>query len=307
MDGFYDVAVGAKNGRFRRDSSTQPVMDLVDYIDCAFSKSRRSARRTERTFAPDCLTKHAKPFCFTKKPSMPTIVMQVVTEMKTVFLPQSWSWRMLKRGEILSAIEAGMEEASSRWFDIFGEQPDEDLLSEKGRKRRNEQFYSSFVADSLRQAIAVKREGDYVTHETHHFVLEQAIRQLKGNVSKINLKNVYDLVLWNNYNKPYAVIEIKIPFRWFNLKNDAEKLCKLLLEAGTCCNGTIKSAYITFPLYDRKIISAQQSFLDSLDGLGVHLEKTGLLKDGKKLGSNKWRNHGNRSSGAFRISSQMVR
>jgi hypothetical protein len=214
---------------------------------------------------------------------------------------------MLKRGTILNAVEAGIEEASSRWREIFGESPDRDLLSEKGRKRRNEQFYSSFVAGSLRQALEEKNEEGYITHETHHFVVEQAVRNSKGTISESKLPHVYDLVLWTKTNRPYAVIEIKLPYRWFNLKQDAEKLCKLLSETGTCSGGTIKSAYIGFPLFDRKTISAQQSFLDSLDGVGSHLENEGLLKDGKELSSNKWRDNGDRSSGAFRISSQMVR
>ena len=213
---------------------------------------------------------------------------------------------MLRRGKILSAIEKGMEEASNRWLDIFEGQPDEDLLSKKGRKRRNEQFYSSFVANSLRQAMEEKGEDGYVTHETHHFVVEQAIRKSMGTVSESKLPHIYDLVLWTKSNRPYAVIEVKLPFRWFSLKKDAEKLCKLLASAGTCSNGTIKNAYITFPLFDRTRIVAQQSFLDSLDGLGNHLEKAGLLKEGKTLGANKWRNDGDRRSGAFRISSQMI-
>lgn len=223
--------------------------------------------------------------------------------------------KMLRRGAVLDLISDGINAATPVWLKIYKDH----LAPEQQRQRYNEQFFSSFIAHELQKSAA--KLGGFCTHETSHFALESAVARAKIREGKASLNNRYDLVLWRNRSSrpvPYALIEVKLDYRFHSIMNDAVKVCKALQSLGTCSNGTLKNVYLAFPAADRERITAAEGVEDAIDKIDkyLHGEKietkskssqiNPLLKDDKHIEYLPPEDGKPRSAAVVRISSQMV-
>jgi hypothetical protein len=222
---------------------------------------------------------------------------------------------MLRRNAVLNLVSNGIDNAIPIWDKIYKYHK----APEQQRFQRNEQFFSSFVSHEL-QKQSIRIDG-FCTHETSHFALEAAVARAKKRERKYSLDNRYDLVLWRNGSTvpvPYALIEMKLDYRFHRIVNDAEKVCRALQILGTCSAGTLKHAYLAFPAMDRKTITADEGVDEAIDKLERHLHgetigtqshsplKAPLLKKNKHIKC--LQSYDGQSGGAavIRISSQMV-
>ncbi|MEP2980688.1 MAG: hypothetical protein ABJO86_14445 [Lentilitoribacter sp.] len=136
----------------------------------------------------------------------------------------------MNKSDITKQILDGVMQAWSKRQQIL-QNANYDLNTPSGRKRKNEQFFSSFIAKALNERIFVESEKDFVTHETNDFLLESAIRQLAGGKVEEHpepTSSRYDLVLWSGKNQPYAIIEVKYATRASTVMKDMFKVIEVL-------------------------------------------------------------------------------
>lgn len=167
---------------------------------------------------------------------------QSVMRCRTTLADNEFLGGHMRRVAIGKAAVQGMVDAEKAWRAIQGDVEDSDLLSDGGRSRKNEQFFSSFIARRLQREA---EDTDYITHETNHFLIETAVRSKKNTAAK-SFDYRYDLVIWNKNNQPYCIIEVKIARRWNTVKRDLEKLCEIIEVVGKLSGGTVRNGYIVF-------------------------------------------------------------
>lgn len=196
--------------------------------------------------------------------------------------------KIIPHDDIQHAIHDGIERAVPIWQKIKNTQMKNHLVGEKKRGRSNEQFFSSFIATELRNRI--KKKDGFCTHETAHFVIDSAIQNTKKYYLPQEVQphgKIYDIALWrhrdNNKSIPYALIEVKLDYRFHKVADDAVKLCKALQLLGTNANGSIKNVFLAFPVSDRETISGE-------DGIDEMVNKLSEYLDGKEVSGKRGKN-----------------
>lgn len=145
-----------------------------------------------------------------------------------------------------------------------------------------EAFVSVKIAEQIHQDLYDSQKLFVTLEYPIRRIMENAEQQFRGRKPRrLNDNGRVDVVVWDKYNYPKVLIEVKRHLRWGSLVDDADRISLMMKRYGTQNGGTLAAGIIIVPFVtwqnaEREEIHLHESCIKEIDSEAA---KLGFMKE----------------------------